>query len=447
MEKKSGRKISKIRSSVFERSLSVAKMAISSGSKLTALKVADWAKSSSADSKEQTWNKFLTERAQSLGAELGELKGSLMKAGQMLSMFGEYFLPPEANEFLKTLYSESPALDFSEIEKILKQEWTPEIFDQLQIDPQPIGSASIGQVHRARIKKTGEYVAIKVQYAGIDKAIGSDIKALRSLLSMMKIVPKDLDLDGAFKEVRNMLEQEMDYHSEAKSTQAYAEKLKEDTRFVVPRVYSEFSTKKVLVTSFEPGLSPDDPAVTALSQDRRNNLAQNFLDLYLLEFFEWGFVQTDPHLGNYKIRLGSDANTDQIVLLDFGAVRTYDKDFLASYKKMIFASLDNDEQAFFRFAQELRFLRGTENQEIKTRFFQLCKLIVEPFAGQIFDYKNSDLPKRTTAAALKLISGFKIGSPPHEVIFLDRKTGGVFIMMVVLSARFNPRDLLLRYRK
>jgi predicted unusual protein kinase regulating ubiquinone biosynthesis (AarF/ABC1/UbiB family) len=449
MAKKTDKKIDKIRSGVFERSLSLAKMAVSSGSRLTALKVTDWVTAQDSDAKAKTWNKFLVERAQSLGSELGELKGSLMKAGQMLSMFGEYFLPPEANEFLKTLYNESPALDFSEIEKILKQEWPNELLARIQLDPKPIGSASIGQVHRGKILATGEYVAVKVQYAGIDKAIASDIKALRTILSMMKVVPREMNLEAAFQEIRSMLEQEMNYEIEATATEKYKEKLAQDDRFVVPRVYREFSTKKVLVTSYEPGLSPDDPAISALDQERRNRLAQNFLDLYLLEFFQWGFVQTDPHLGNYKIRLKTDSHgkpQDQLVLLDFGAVRNYEPEFLAAYKKMIFASLDNQAEDFFKFASELRFLKGSEGQPTKQQFFELCKLIVEPFQGQVFDYKNSDLPKRTTAAAMKLISSFKVSNPPHEVIFLDRKTGGVFIMMVVLAAKFNPRPQLMKYK-
>ena len=445
MTSKTSKPLGKIRSGVFERSMTLAKIAISSGSKWTALKASDWMNSEDEEKRKAGWNQFLIDRAKNVGMELGQLKGSLMKAGQMLSMFGEYFLPPEANEFLKSLYHESPPLEFSEIEKILKKEWSPQLWSEIQLDPVPVGSASIGQVHRGQIKSTGEWVAVKVQYTGIDKAIQSDLKALRSLLSVLKIVPRDLDLDNAFKEVQSMLEQEMNYEMEAASTKAYAEKLATDSRFVVPKVYPRYSTKKVLVTSFEAGLSPDHAAVGALSQDRRNRLAQNFLDIYLQEFFEWGFVQTDPHLGNYKIRINSDG-LDQIILLDFGAVREYDREFLGSYRKMIFASLDNQEAEFIKAARELRFLNGQESQEIQTRFFELCKLIVEPFHGQEFDYKNSDLPRRTTASAMKLVTSFKLQSPPHEVIFLDRKTAGVFIMMVVLSAKFNPRPQLMKYK-
>ena len=117
---KNSKSLSKIKSSLFERSLSVAKIGLNAGFKYAAQKV-------SSQNDPQKFNEFLTSQAQFITAELGELKGSLMKAGQMLSMYGEYFFPPEANQFLKLLQTDSPPLEFSEIQKILENYLSPEI--------------------------------------------------------------------------------------------------------------------------------------------------------------------------------------------------------------------------------------------------------------------------------------------------------------------------------
>src|SRR6476619_1819080 len=147
------KQLDKIKSSLLRRSLSLTKLTIDTSSKVVGHSLTT--RFANAETKDQSWQKMLAGQAQKLSKELGELKGSLMKAGQMLSMYGELFLPPEANEFLKTLQSQSPPLQFSEIEKILKAHLGEEKLGELEIDPVSIGSASLGQVHKARIKASG----------------------------------------------------------------------------------------------------------------------------------------------------------------------------------------------------------------------------------------------------------------------------------------------------
>ncbi len=408
-----------------------------------------------ADSKDQKWQKLLASQAQKLSKELGQLKGSLMKAGQAISMYGELFLPPEANEFLKTLQSKSPPLQFSEIEKILKAE-LGEKMNELEIDPVAVGSASLGQVHKAKIKATGEMIALKVQYPGVAEAIDSDLKSIRSLLSVMNLLPTQLQTDVLFREVRDMLEQELNYPLEMRQTEMYGNLLKDDRRFVVPEIRENFCSQHVIAGSFEKGLAPDDPLVVALSPDRRNRLAMSFLDLYFMELFDWHFVQTDPHLGNYKVRLHASGE-DQLVLLDFGALRQYDPGFMQAYSRMIKAALLRDKKALEKASLDLNFIAETDSPELKEHFQEFCLMTVEPFldptdpkarymdVGGFYDWKKSDLPKRLTQKALQIIRGFPLRTPPREVVFLDRKTGGVFVFLSVLGAKIRGRELLLQH--
>ncbi|MBO9668838.1 MAG: AarF/ABC1/UbiB kinase family protein, partial [Bdellovibrio sp.] len=298
-DKKSAKKqnsqqgLHRIKSSVFSRSLSIAKLTVQTGASVAQHGISTVLKSKEA--KEENWKKLLQNQASAISTELGQLKGSLMKAGQMLSMYGEHFLPPEANELLKSLQSDSPPLTWEAIEPTLKKYLTAEQLDKLEIEKQALASASMGQVHRARIKATGESIVLKIQYPNVDRAIDSDLRAIRSLLATLKLLPKDFNINPLFDEVREMLVQETDYIQEAVATEEFAKRLEDDSRFVVPKVIREFSGPKILATTFERGLRADDPLIQSLSQERRNRLALNFLDLYFKEIFDWGAVQTDPH--------------------------------------------------------------------------------------------------------------------------------------------------------
>lgn len=408
--------------------------------------------------RDEKWKTFLKGQASVLSQELGELKGSLMKAGQMLSMYGEHFLPPEANELLKSLQQDSPPLKWTAIEPVLQKYMSAELLAELEIEKEALACASMGQVHRAKIKATGEMICLKIQYPDVDKAIDSDLKAIRTMMNMLKLLPKDVNFDPVFAEVRTMLVQETNYELEADFTEEYGQKLEGDSRYIVPKLYRRYSSRKILATSFERGLRADDPLVQNLSQDRRNKLSLHFLDLYLRELFEWGLVQTDPHIGNYKIRLNPNGE-DQIVLLDFGATRKYEETFLNAYYRMIRGSLLQDRESFLKAATELKFIQGDDQKELVEIFEEFCAETIEPFMtpedprnnrGQIaqdgtYDWKNTDLPNRLTKKVFHIVRNFEWRTPPQEILFLDRKTGGVFIFMAVLRAKVSGRSILMKY--
>jgi len=440
---KNSKVLGKIKSSLFERTLSVAKIGLNAGLKYAAHKA-------SGQSNEQ----FLTNQATYLSQELGELKGSLMKAGQMLSMYGEYFFPPQANEWLKKLQTDSPPVEWSVIKSYLESYFDADLLDELEIEPKAVGTASMGQVHRAKIKATGEKIALKIQYPHLDKAIDSDIKALKTLLGLAKILPDGLNLDPVFEEIKSMLRQELDYCFEAKQTQKYYALVGQDSRFVVPRVYERYSNAKVLATEFIDGLKADHPLVAALSDQRRNRIAENFIDLYFKELFSWNFIQTDPHLGNYKIQI-DPLGQDRIVLLDFGACREFPEDFMKSYRGLIKGSIIYDRDLFMQSAKNLGFIIDSDSEEYIKTFESFCYETVEPFWSAqdprninqkinhdgLYHWKETDLPSRVVKKAFQF-KNFDLRTPPQNILFLDRKTGGVFIFLSVLKARINARNIV-----
>lgn len=433
---KNKKSIKRVKTSIFERGLSLAKMGVSAGIQYATHKIAG-----------SDLNSHLSEQARILSKEFGQLKGSIMKAGQMLSIYGEYFLPPQANLFLKKLQTDSPPIEWPYIERNLIKYLGKDLFSELEIDPEPIGAASIGQVHLATIKKTKEKIALKIQYPGLEKAVQSDLQSLRKILSISKLLPTNIDLTIVFSEIKSMLHQELNYEREAELTEKYQQLLKDDTRYKVPKIYSRYSNKKVIATEFIEGYKIDSYEVQQLSQERRDFLATNFLELFFNEIFVWNLVQTDPHLGNYKIQINKSSK-DTLVLFDFGATESFDKTFLRQYRRMIKGSVTKDDALFMDAAKQLGFIAATDKEEYILAFQKLCYDIVEPYHQKIgnYDWKKSDLLGRVFKQALRF-KNFDLRTPPKNLLFLDRKTAGVYIFLSVLHAQINPRRIIEPYFK
>jgi predicted unusual protein kinase regulating ubiquinone biosynthesis (AarF/ABC1/UbiB family) len=438
--------LSKIKSGALSRGLSLAKMSLNVGAKAAGHAIGGvFSGAEPEDKKGERLKLLLMSQLKVLSTELGQLKGSVMKVGQMLSVVGEYFLPPEANEFLKSLQSHSPPLAWSEIEKVLKRELGPQSLSELVISHEPIASASLGQVHRAVRKSDGAVIALKIQYPGVDQAIEGDLKVLKYVFSVTKLIPKGPQYDQIFEEVKTMLHQEVDYVQEMKTTQEFKELLKDFPRYIVPTPFPEYSTRRVLATSLEEGVAIDSGEAKIFSQERRNAIAQDVLRLYFMEIFKFNAMQTDPHFGNYRVRVGKTPEDDKLILFDFGAVRKFPKKFISHYRELVAGCLDQDKEKIEKAATDLQFMHTDDTPEMIEEFVNLCLLIIEPFRSGLYRWGETDLPNRVGVSASKLALSFRLRPPPREIVFLDRKMAGVFIFLSVLKAEVDGRQLLESY--
>lgn len=435
------KKLKNIKTGLLSRSLSLAKLGLQTGAKAAGSAVTDFFASDLG--KELRKKAYLVEQTAIIAKELGELKGSLMKAGQMLSVYGEHFLPPEANQFLKTLQNDSPPVEWPEIKKILTKNLGKEKLEQLKIEEESYAAASLAQVHRATLLKSKEEIVLKLQYPGVDKAIDGDLKALKKALSLLDFLPKLPATDEVFAEVKTMLHHELNYERERSMLDFFRKTLKDDPRYIIPRSYPEFSNKRILAMSFEEGVKIDGAEVKALPQKRRDNIARAALELYFNELFNWKKVQTDAHFGNFRVRIGKNKDSDQLILFDFGAVREIDSDFIEKYKKMLKGIFYHDRVAFEKAASSLGVLEEKDPQELKDLFFELCSIIMTPFyEKQPFSWKNNDLPQQASKLTWEIFRRFPLRSPPREIVFLDRKMAGIFILMRELEPQFNAREVL-----
>ncbi|ERS88028.1 ABC transporter [Marinobacter sp. C1S70] len=417
---------------------------------------------SNKETREQRHRAMLSSQARFLVDELGRLKGSVVKIGQVMALYGEHFLPEEVTEALHTLEDQTTSLEWPAIERVLKAELGESRLSELDIDPEPIGAASLGQVHRAVRRSDGLELVLKVQYPGVADAVDSDLNAVAHLLKVARLVSFGPEFNDWLEEVREMMHREVDYRLEARTTEKFRQMLSHDPRFVVPRVLAEFSTDHIIASTYEHGHSVSSVAVRELPLERRSALGQAALELFFRELFEWGEIQTDPNFGNYRIRIageqGGDSETDRIVLLDFGAVQSYSSDFLKPVIQMIRASYEEDLEQVVEGGIKLRFMSRDWPAEVLDKFGKVCMSVLEPLAkdrsqwpdyavnshGQ-YRWKQSDLPSRVAKQAARSAISRYFRVPPKEFVFLNRKLIGVYTFIAVLHSEFNGEDLLRKY--
>lgn len=451
-----------LKTSALDRRLSIAKASLNIGR--------HWATNSafglfkSKEEKQAQKQAFMREQAQYLVDELGKLKGSVVKIGQMLALYGEHFLPPEITEALQTLNDQTTAFAYPIIESALKTELGDNIHN-FDIDPNPIGTASLAQVHKAVHKATGELVVFKVQYPKIADAIDSDLDLFRQLLKVTNAVPQTRELDDWFEEIRDLLHHEVNYLLEADTTELFYQRLQGDERYVVPRIWRDFSTRRVLCMSYEAGVSIMDERVFALPQDRRDAIGQASIEIMLREIFEWGDMQTDPNFGNYLIRLAenNEKSIDQLVLLDFGAIRQFDERLLSIAKSLMVAGFYHDRvkmaQAIESAGQIYPFFANM-NHQVKADMVELFLLASEPFSlpsqnpdipqNALDDeghylWANSDLHNRVIKLASKSATSKAFSVPPKELMFISRKFIGAYTFMTVLEAKTKAANLVRKF--
>ncbi|MEZ4742642.1 MAG: AarF/ABC1/UbiB kinase family protein [Bdellovibrionota bacterium] len=459
-EKLNKNEIDKIKSSTLSRGLSVLGMTVATGAKYVSYKFGE--AFSNREEKNPRLHNFLSEQANFLVKEFGKLKGSFMKVGQMLSTYGEYYLPPEVNGILKRLQAESAPVSWNTMRRVIEKNLGAEIYEQLDICDEPISAASMGQVYRAVRRSDGKVLALKVQYPGVDKAIDNDLKAIKSILTLSKLVPIGPEFNEIFNEVRMMLRNETDYGRELEQIKTFQNLLADDPRFIIPEVFPEYSTKRILCMSFEEGVSMHDGRLLELSQLRRNKLGVAIMDLMFKEMFIWRMVQTDCHFGNFKIKIdeGVDGeDIDRIVLFDFGAIRKFPKRYMEPFAKLVYAALHRDAEGIVQLGVKLGFLRETDSQTQLDLFVDLCYAAIIPFdecyASPSLDGADSgdnpylwgktDLINALSNMARDAVFAFKFRAPPRETVFLNRKMVGTYFFLRKINFEFGPRKLLLSH--
>lgn len=372
-----------------------------------------------------------------VATQLSQLRGAAMKVGQLLSMDSGQVLSPELSDLMARLRAEADTMPASQLRGVLSAAWGQGWQSGFaEFDYRPLAAASIGQVHRA-VTRDGERLAIKVQYPGVRESIDSDVDNVATLLRVVRLLPDNFDLTPLLSEAKQQLHREADYWQEAVSLRRYGEKMAHDAFFSVPRVNTELTRDTVLAMQLMSG-QPVDRLSTA-APVIRNRIVSELLQLLFRELFEFGCVQTDPNFANYLY----DHSERSLVLLDFGAVRSYSRDTAEGYRALLRASLQGDAEQMEQAARRIGYFADGVTPAQRDAVLSLFRIATEPLRHEgEYDFSRSDLASRIRTAGMKL--SFEQGywhSPPMDALFLHRKLAGLYLLAVRLQARVDLRPL------
>jgi predicted unusual protein kinase regulating ubiquinone biosynthesis (AarF/ABC1/UbiB family) len=374
---------------------------------------------------------------------LGDLKGAVMKIGQIASQTQD-LLPKEFSEALQKLQKEAPPVSFDVIKKQVEQSLGNDIAHFFRsFEQEPHAAASIGQVHRA-VTKAGEQVVVKVQYPGVDRSCDSDLKQLRLTLKLGGLLklPKE-SVDGIFEEVRDRLHEELDYINEAQNLEMFSAFHEADPLILIPKVYKALSTRHVLTLAYLPGDDIQDLKSKGYSQCQINDLGYQLFDLLAEQLFVFKQIHGDPHPGNFAFR-----KDGSVIVYDFGCIKTLKPEIVQAYKDAIIASLSEDyaalDDALFRLGA-----RVADKPSPGEPYYQVWRnIFFVPFlGGEDYDFSQAELHldvARNTPLLFKHISHFK---PPVESLYIDRMMSGQYWIMKSMGVKAEFRSRLDRYLK
>ena len=347
-------------------------------------------------------------------------------------------LPDSIQQVLQRVQDRADYMPAYQRDKVLTDNLGPNWRDLFEsFEEVPMAAASIGQVHGAVLKSTGQPVAVKIQYPGVADSIDSDLNNLSILLTASRILPRGLYLDKTIANARTELAWECDYTREAECGNRFRELLKDDPIFHVPEIIPEASGKNVLTMERLNGV-----AVTKIqnfTQDQRDWIGTQILRLCLREITEFKYMQTDPNWTNFLY----NASTNNLELLDFGASRDYPSSFIDKYVQTLLAASRSDRETCHTLSIELGYLTGHESRAMVDAHVSSILTLAEPFmdsSPDVYDFQDQTITDRVRDLIPVMIRE-RLAPPPEETYSLHRKLSGAFLLCARLGSRVRCKEL------
>ena len=393
--------------------------------------------------REELDQQFALRTAEDVARELGDMKGALMKFGQLLSFIMEA-LPDDAQKALSTLQSDAKPMAPELAAKMVTEELgqPPErIF--LDWQETPIAAASVGQVHRA-VTRDGREVAVKVQYPGIADSIDTDLDNTEAFYRLgTAFVLKGLDAKGLVDELRNRMREELDYELEAANQTVFGTQFAGHPFVSIPAVDPATSTKRVLTSEWVDGLSWAEFESTAEPAARRR-AGESIWRFAQYAVHRLGVFNGDPHPGNYRFSRDGD-----VTFLDFGLVKRWTPDEWQQLAPSLDAIVvHRDPELLVRVMEEIGFLRpghGLAAQNV----YDYVSTPYTPYLTDTFTFTREFV--RDAMTTIIDVKGphaeviEQLNMPPSFVI-LDRVVWGVSAILGKLEVTAPWRAMLLEYR-
>jgi predicted unusual protein kinase regulating ubiquinone biosynthesis (AarF/ABC1/UbiB family) len=363
--------------------------------------------------------------AQMIRERMVKERGILIKIGQFFSSRVD-ILPEEYTDELSKLQDQVPPSPFSDIVRRLTEELGPmdEIFSDF--NEIPIASASLGQVHRACLRD-GDCIVVKVQYPGIDEVIAADMRALKYIIRILRVLYRQINLDVIYSEFSRIVAEELDYLLEGKNAETFARNFAKNERIKIPIVYWPYTTSKVLTLEFLEGTKITDfEEIDRLGIDKTET-ARILAEAYAQMFFVDGFFHGDPHPGNIFVRSGPN-----VILVDFGMVDRISARKKEELRRAFIAIVERDSLGLVRALVDMGFIPLT--REIQPLVVFVDRLLQKYRDISPGEFKAMDIEEigRDIQQAVQLNPAIQI---PNDFILLGRVVG----MLNGLGSQLDPR--------
>ncbi|HMF39048.1 MAG TPA: AarF/UbiB family protein [Polyangia bacterium] len=394
--------------------------------------------------------------ARRIEAAILRLRGLFIKVGQLISIMAN-FLPDAFREELERLQDQVPPRPYRDIEARVREEFggrgPTEVF--AEFSPEPVASASIGQVHRARLT-SGEEVAVKVQYPDIEEMVQVDLRALRRIFKVLRWFMPDYGFDTIYREISEMVTAELDFRREAAAIEKiaanFAARKSKNVRF--PRVVAGCSTGRVLTTEWIEGIKVAQLDRLESSKIDRRAAARACVEAYCEQIFVDGLYHADPHPGNLLIQPTPSNASPSVVFLDFGAIGTVSEGMRRGMMSFLQGAITRDTMRIVSAMKEMGFISRRADPEV---FDRVVQYFHDKLRGQVsldgFSLKDIRFEADQTLGSLLDLREMNVSLAdirdafhiPKEWILLERTLLLLLGVCTTLDPEMNPTTVIEPY--
>lgn len=377
-----------------------------------------------------------------------ELQGLFIKVGQLLSVLAN-FLPAPFRDGLSALQDRVPPRPTEEIRARIQRDLgrpIRELFATFEDDP--LASASLGQVHAATLFD-GTKVAVKVQHVDIDEIVRLDLVTIRRIMWIVSYFVPAKNLDVYYKQIKAMIEEELDFEREASNILRISANFKNDPSVVFPRPIASLSSGKVMTTTFVHGFRIGDLRRLDSEGIDRKRLAQKIVEVFCQMIFVDGVYHADPHPGNVLVGPGGE-----LILLDFGAVAELSKEMKEGIPEFIEGVIRRDTDRLIKSLKKMGFIsRGDSadtservveffherfQEDVKLESFNLKDIKLDPQRG----LENLLSLRRMNIGLRELSQAFHV---PRDWVYLERTLLLLTGVCTELDPNMNPVGIIRPY--
>ena len=390
-----------------------------------------------SDDKERLRSEFEMKTAEQVVETLGNMKGAVMKIGQMASYLDQG-LPDNVREALAQLQTEAPPMAPELATEMVESELGASP-DRLfaEWEAHPIAAASIGQVHRA-VTHDGERVAVKVQYPGVDEAIRADLDNNDVLFGMLQFLFPGLDPGPIVAEMRDRISDELDYRLEATVQQRFADHYQGHPTITVPSVLPELSAQRVMTSQLVEGASFSE--VRDWSEEERNLAAETLYRYAFGGIYRLHLFNGDPHPGNYLFQPGG-----RVAFLDYGLSKEFQPDEVEVFERIItLMVLEPDVREFARYHEQLGILGDADafdDQAIYDYFSHFYEFVLHDEAMTVTAEYASEMVRRFFDLTGPHAELMKTANLTPTFVLLQRINLGLYALFAELGATANWRRI------